>query len=119
GTGKGDAVPTLSPILEQPSPFVLLHFQCSPAGEVTSPQSPEGMACEVAIDNGGSVGNIKLSGERLETLRGKLDAEQLIAMLPNETLAATANNSRWNLNPNVPLAQNSAYVVNRDLVGPG
>jgi hypothetical protein len=114
GTGKGDAVPTLSPIIQQPSPFVLLHFQCSPAGRVTSPQSPEGMACEVAIDNGGSIGNIKLSGERLQTLREKLDAEKLIAMLPNETLEATANNSRWNLNPNVPQGQNSAYVVNRD-----
>lgn len=124
GTGKGDAVPTLSPIIEQPSPFVLLNFQCSSAGNVTSPQSPEGTACAVAVDNGGSIGNIKMSAARLETLREKLDAEKvdaekLLAMLPNETLAATANNSRWNLNPNVQQAQNSAYVVNRDLQDQG
>lgn len=125
--GKGDAQTTVSPILEQPSPFVLLHFQVGPKGGLSSPQAPVGTACAVAIDNGGSETNIRLSGERLEALRKQIVPENLIAMLPSDPLPVNNTTAaQWNLNPNEPIGENSAYVVNRDpatwqqqAVGPG
>lgn len=115
GKVKGDAAATLSPIIEQPSPFVLLHFQVDPAGKVTSPQSPIGMACEVAVQNGGSFDNIRLSGQRLVKLREKIDPVALIAACPSEPLPADNDlQSQWSLNPNEPIGGNSAYFINRD-----
>ncbi|MEX2187164.1 MAG: HAMP domain-containing sensor histidine kinase [Pirellulales bacterium] len=112
---KGDVGPALSPILEQPSPFVLLHFQVDPRGAVTSPQSPVGVACEVAVQNGGSADNIRLSAERLATLRDTIDPEMLIAACPRAPLPVdNTAQSQWSLNPNVPAGGNSTYFINRD-----
>jgi signal transduction histidine kinase len=116
GGGKGDAAPTLSPIVEQPSPFVLLHFQVGPKGSVSSPQSPVGVACQLALDAGCPESNIRTSATRLDTLRKTIVPERLIALLPSDL--SPMNNkgqSLWNLNPSVPIGGNSAYVVNRDL----
>jgi signal transduction histidine kinase len=113
---KGDVKPTVSPIVEQPSPFVLLHFQVGPKGSLTSPQSPVGFACSMAVEAGCSPDNIKLSANRLDELRKTIDPDNLIARLPNESLPANDKlQAQWSLNPNVPIGDNSAYVLNRDL----
>ncbi|MCR9116168.1 MAG: hypothetical protein NXI22_04365, partial [bacterium] len=48
GRTKGDPQPTPSPILTQPSPYVLLHFQITPEQQWSSPQQPIGAASDLA-----------------------------------------------------------------------
>jgi signal transduction histidine kinase len=117
GAGKGKSVipaaNTISPILTQPSPFVLLHFQVNPTGDWSSPQSPTGLECSVALENGGSEQNFRVSGQRLATLKQQIDPQHLLAQLPNTTLpTGEPGTELWNLNPNKAVGGNSPYVDN-------
>jgi signal transduction histidine kinase len=106
-----------SPLLLQPSEFVLLHFQCSPENVLTSPQNPTGTACDTAVENGTPVDNIRLSGERLEQLQEEIDHGRLLSMLPDRMLppvevknVAIANAFTYNYNGDTLNANNPAIV---------
>lgn len=81
-----------SPLLTQPSEFVLLNFQLSPDDMLTSPQNPLGPQCEAAIAQGTPKANIDLSCDRLKELQKSICHEQLVAMLPEQMLPAVEVN---------------------------
>jgi len=96
--GKGSIAPVLqapSPLLMQPSPYVLLHFQIFPDGSWTSPQSPTGLAWQTAIDNGIASERIDTSNNRLGTLRSVVRREDIIKQLPKEILPQVALRPDW------------------------
>lgn len=105
---KGEAnrqVP--SPLLIQPSDYVLLHFQLAADESWSSPQTPSGPLAQVAIENGAPAVNIKNSNELLRNLRGAITHDQLISLLPEQMLPAmdldaarVANNLTWNYDGN-------------------
>ncbi len=120
GKGKTQRVP--SPLLVQPSEYVLLHFQLTRDAQWTSPQQPmDKISCELAVNNGTSFSNIDSSGQRLNQLKDRLNREELIAKLPKETLPAVefsqialANNgNNFNYNGSKILEQNTG--VTKDL----
>lgn len=84
--GKGSVQPVPSPLLIQPSEFVLLHFQLSPDSQWTSPQNPIGVACDLAIQNGTTLDNVRTSGTRLTNLKQQIKYDDLLALLPEELL---------------------------------
>ena len=104
-----------SPLLTQPSEYVLLHFQISAANEITSPQVP-GEKERLAIDNGASVDNIKLSGRRLRELHSAVRYDRLVDLLPSERLAEVAI-GQWQINNNdlASAGQQPAQVVGNTL----
>ena len=77
-----------SPLLLQPSEYVLLHFQLRADGSWTSPQNPTGDSCQIAIQQGTPEANIITSGQRLASLKPQIHYESLIAKLPDELLPA-------------------------------
>jgi signal transduction histidine kinase len=77
-----------SPLLEQPADHVLLHFQCSADGVWSSPQSPTGLACELALANGVAQEQIDSNSDRLIQLRGNLGQLNLLEQLPNSAPSA-------------------------------
>lgn len=80
GKGKVKEEPTPSPILVQPSEFVHLHFQIDPHNVWTSPQSPTGLACDVAIGNQNTtLSNVRASIDRLDQLKQLAQREDLLA----------------------------------------
>ena len=67
-----DEVILPSPLLNLPTPQVLLHFQIEPDGSVRSPQVPEGRMLELAESTYGIAGKIRDSASMLGEIRGKL-----------------------------------------------
>ncbi len=117
--GKGvQQIP--SPLLVQPSEFVLLHFQVSPEQLWTSPQSPVGIHCSSAISQGTPADNIEASCSRLADLKQHVDYEELVKILPKEVLPPIqvgmtpwGNNLSMNYNGE-PLNQGNP-IVTKDL----
>lgn len=72
-----------SPLLLQPSEYVLLHFQVSPEDQWTSPQSPAPQLCSMAISCGAKTDQMDVSGKRLQELQQSLDHSQLLAWTPD------------------------------------
>lgn len=84
--GKGTTDAKASPLLNQPSQFVRLHFQLAQDGSITSPQCPSGTLRELAVHAGANLDNIDLSCDRLAMLSEKVRHDQLLAVLPTQTL---------------------------------
>lgn len=85
--GGGDgAARQASPLLMQPSEFVLLNFQVLPDNIVTSPQAPPEELNPWAVSNGTNNINIVNSNRLVDELKGQINHGQLWAMLPEETL---------------------------------
>ncbi|ADB18526.1 histidine kinase [Pirellula staleyi DSM 6068] len=81
----------LSPLLKEPPGFVLIHFQLSEGGRLTSPQVPQGPTRELAIEQGVSEKQITESTIRLAQLTDLLRASELLAELPNESIDLEAD----------------------------
>jgi signal transduction histidine kinase len=104
-----------SPLLMQPSPYVLLHFQVNPDGSVTSPQAPLGKQLALAESNGASPANIDLSNRRLNTLQTGLPYDKLVALLPPERLPEIGV-GQWQLSNNdFQSANNESQIVRNSL----
>lgn len=111
GRTKGDPQPTPSPILTQPSPYVLLHFQITPEQQWSSPQQPIGAASDLAITNSKTtLTNIQCSADRLDQLKKFATPKELLAQTPKEFLPELASvgdnlNGAWaaNLSGSLPL----------------
>ena len=71
-----------SPLLQQPSEYVLLNFQLAPNGEFVSPQCPTLEDQPWACASGATPISIQLSCPRMDELRSHLAADELLAMLP-------------------------------------
>jgi len=78
-TGDGNSTLTVSPLLAQPSQFVLLHFQISPDGEWSSPQVPQGGDEQEVLRLGIPAERIAEFREHLNQLRQKISPEELCA----------------------------------------
>ncbi len=95
-----------SPILIQPSEFVLLHFQIDKKGNWTSPQNPTSTAmCSAAMDNGLTAEAISCNLTRLNTLSSTISAETLedsvpTQLIPNVQVPEIAMNNPWTINSN-------------------
>ncbi len=79
--GKGEVL-TPSPLLTQVSPYILLHFQFGPAGELTSPQVPTGNMRDLAELGYATHETILASERRLGQLKAFVSREALLATLP-------------------------------------
>lgn len=75
-----------SPLLTQPSPFILLHFQLDPDGTLTSPQVPGREPPAVAEHLNTLRENIDASTARMRELKAFLKSDALLAVLPEEVL---------------------------------
>lgn len=102
-----------SPLLTQPSPYVLLHFQLAPDGNLTSPQAPTGLQCQAAIDNGTPLQSIQNSNARLAALGGDLSYERVVALLPSERLPQVGI-GQWQVSAGL-VAQKPAQIVGNTL----
>ena len=113
--GQPQQIP--SPLLMQPSEFVLLHFQISPNGGVTSPQLPIGAQCALALEQGVSQDALVQNGLLVEQLGGIVDRETLLACLPQQTVPQmdwdpnyAANNYAQLKSSNPKVVKNTADV---------
>jgi signal transduction histidine kinase len=86
GISKSEPVQTLSPLVAEPPPFVLLHFEVLPDGCVTSPQSPTDNEADWAIAHGAHPDLLKASADRLLEMQQVLADMPLADQLPQETL---------------------------------
>lgn len=77
----------LSPLLKEPPPFVLVHFEVHADGSITSPQRPTGDTNTWALDNGASIDTINTAAQRLKELAPAIDRAALLAQLPQQPLA--------------------------------
>lgn len=92
-----------SPLLMQPSEYVLLHFQLTADEQWTSPQTPADALQPVALANGVSIGNMRLSEGRLRELSDAVSYSELVERLPDQWLPAydpQAARLAWNLSVN-------------------
>jgi signal transduction histidine kinase len=90
--GKAPAQRILSPLLENPPPFVKLHFQLAPDGRLTSPQAPQGDDLTWSLGNGANSERVSAAQQRVEALRTQINYEQLVGRLPAaEPLAGLDN----------------------------
>lgn len=83
GMGGGSAemlVP--SPLLKKVSPYVLVHFQFEPDGQITSPQVPTRGNFELAVPTHIAEKTVRQAQSRLKQVERLLDRETLLAMLP-------------------------------------
>jgi len=84
--GKGEAQQMPSPLLMQPSPYVLLHFELRPDNTWHSPQCPQDNLFDLALANDATVGNIRLSQDRLDNLAGDVRYDLLLDKVPEQTV---------------------------------
>lgn len=77
-----------SPLLRQPSPHILLHFQCDPLSGWSSPEVPPHDVAQRAVEEGIAPRTIAEHALRLEELSRHVPPQQLLAKLPRATLPA-------------------------------
>lgn len=120
-TTKGtlSTVQVPSPLLESPSQFVEVHFQIDENGVWSSPQSPSGEMCMMAMQCGISEERIETSRTKLTQLSDRLDFAALNILLPEQSLRQYLANDNWlAVNPPVNRRQvlrNTADFGNSDL----
>lgn len=105
-----------SPLLTQPSTYVLLHFQIDAQNHLTSPQVPL-QQTQWAIEQGASLDNIELSSQRLAALKSDLRYDTLAGMIPARPLPEIAM-GQWQVNGELQTAQAAAQVVGNTLSYP-
>ena len=75
-----------SPLLQNTSPYVLLHFQCGPDGRLTSPESPSEADRTLAMPKYISTAQADRAKRRLDDLAAFLKRDRLATLLPAHTL---------------------------------
>lgn len=98
-----------SPLLVQPSEFVLLHFQLTPDNHWVSPQNPRGDFLQQAIACGVDPDNIENSARLLAKLQAEVTHNDLLNLLSKESLPSVTASS-------VPWASNLSMNYNGDLL---
>ena len=78
------APPATSPLLEEDSPDVLVHFQLEPDGRLTSPRVPEPAERALVVPSRISRAAVEEAERQLARLAPAVDRETLLAMLPDE-----------------------------------
>ncbi|MEZ6066376.1 MAG: histidine kinase dimerization/phospho-acceptor domain-containing protein [Planctomycetaceae bacterium] len=78
--GGLDRIP--SPLLQQPSKYVMLNFQLSPGNELFSPQCPSSDDVDLALRNGLTPESLSTNCARAESLESHLRLDQLYRCLP-------------------------------------
>ena len=73
-----------SPLLEEASPDVLVHFQLEPDGRLTSPRVPEPAERALVVPRQISRADVEEAERQLARLAAAVDRERLLAMLPDE-----------------------------------
>ena len=86
---QGRRAELASPLLTQPSRFVVLNFDVAEGGAWTSPQSPSQVDVPDAVAAGVSPDTLVSNGMRLDELRNSVTFEQLLAHLPDTLLPPT------------------------------
>ena len=105
-----------SPLLMQPTPYVLLHFELRADGTWTSPQCPGDEQYDLAIGNSATPSNIDLSRQRLTDLTGMIQYDDLIAQVPEETLKIAPNTeNQWANNTGFMNSSGQSKVVMNSL----
>ncbi|MCO6454042.1 MAG: HAMP domain-containing histidine kinase [Pirellulaceae bacterium] len=117
--GDGGKTPSVrvvpSPLLIQPSEYVLLNFQVSPRDQWSSPQNPVGMMCTPALENGATLESIRFSAERLADLQARTGYSALLGRLPEQMLPQFEPQQllAWQGNQNVdPLRNFESQLIN-------
>ncbi len=86
---QGRRAELASPLLTQPSRFVVLNFDVAEGGAWMSPQSPSQVDVPDAVAAGVSPDTLVSNGMRLDELRNSVTFEQLLAQLPDTLLPPT------------------------------
>jgi signal transduction histidine kinase len=105
-----------SPLLTQPSSYVLLHFQIDARNRLTSPQVPL-QQTDWAVEHGASLDNIDRSSERLEALKSDLAYDSLIRLIPTRPLPEIAV-GQWQVKGELATAQTEPQIVGNSLSYP-
>lgn len=74
-----------SPLLKDSPPYVLLHFQFEPDGQLTSPRVPNEDNAKLAVPDHLSVQAVEQAKADLEKVRRLVDRGKLLAKLPAST----------------------------------
>jgi signal transduction histidine kinase len=106
--GKSPAQRILSPLLENPPPFVKLHFQLAPDGSLTSPQAPQGEDLTWSLGNGANSERVSVAQQRAAALRAQISYDQLVGRLPAAEPATALENAAQAAGE--PLAANNSIV---------
>lgn len=99
-----------SPLMLQPPPYVLLHFQITASGETTSPQAPADAA--LAGQYGMSEASLARSQKLLSQLASEMRYNQLASRLSSGHLPEVAM-THWQLNN----ANSAEQVASQQVVG--
>jgi signal transduction histidine kinase len=102
---------TVSPIVRQPSPFVLLHFQVSPDDQWGSPQALSADLIEPANANGISTDMNSTNKRRLDELAASFSNHDLIQLLPQQLISDLTTPENTQNQNDLPLIANS-YPAN-------
>ena len=73
-----------SPLLTYRSPYIRLHFQIDPSGEITSPQVPQGNMRDVAESQFASHETIAAADALFAQLKRAITRDALLAALPSD-----------------------------------
>ncbi len=84
------APPQLSPLLSEPSDYVLVNFQVNPDNQWTSPQDLTGEVRQRACQQGASLEAIRSGVSHLGQLKNSLAYQALFERLPDEPLPEVA-----------------------------
>ena len=76
----------VSPIIDQPSEFVKLHFQVNQEDHWSSPQNPVGVLADAAVANGFTSDRLFLNNARMNELADSFSNRELFTMLPEQML---------------------------------
>lgn len=85
-TGRTPGATIPSPLLKEPPPHVVLHFQFGPDGRLTSPESPTGADRVMAVPKYLGAKQAEEAAKRLADAAGSLDRARLAALLPKQEL---------------------------------
>ena len=86
GKGKPISRESASPLLIFPPEYVLVHFEVAADGSLSSPQCPPGKDAVWAAANGIADGRMDAARQRLDQLAASLRRDELLAMLPMDSL---------------------------------
>ncbi|WP_425614608.1 sensor histidine kinase [Anatilimnocola sp. NA78] len=111
-------VQTLSPLVAEPPPFVLLHFEVLPDGCVVSPQAPEAKDASWALANGAQQQTLSAAAERLHELQLVLADMPLADQLPQETLPLAGMVIDNNAGNNLVQNSTNPPIYNRNYTQP-
>ncbi len=102
-----------SPILTEVSPYILLHFQFAPDGELTSPKVPTGNMRDIAEAGHMTQGEIETAARLLAALRGAVNADSLMSLLPAERSLAGLPGQMESVQQQYDISQNLPQMAQR------